>query len=109
MGVNKDVLLGCVVSERGREPDPEKIAVISELATPTNAKGIAKLLRHLGWYQELIPDFAKIAVRIIQLLWKDCRFESTEACQRTFEELRDKLSTYLVLRPPDWETLIYVM
>lgn len=37
LGVNKGVLLGYVVNEKEREPDPEKIAVIGGLATPTNA------------------------------------------------------------------------
>ena len=44
-----------------REPDPDKIAVIDWLATPTNATGIAQLLERVGWYRELIQDFAKIA------------------------------------------------
>ena len=48
LGVNKRVLLGCVVSSKGREPDPDKIIAISELASPTNSKGISKLLGHVG-------------------------------------------------------------
>ena len=102
LGVLRGVLTGYMVSEKGREPAPDKIAVIDGLATPTNSKGIAKLLGHVGWYRELIPDFAKIAVPITQLLKKDCRFVWTEDYQRTFEELRAKLSTYPVLRPLDW-------
>jgi hypothetical protein len=80
LGVNREVLLGYVISEKGRKLDPEKIEAISELATPTNTKGIAKLLGHVGWYRKLIPNFAKIAVSIIYLLKKDIRFEWTEAC-----------------------------
>ena len=90
------------MSEKGREPDQDKIAVIDGLATPTNAKVITKLLGHVGWYRELIPDFAKIAVPITQLFKKHCKFIWTEHCQRAFEELRARLSTYPVLRPPDW-------
>ena len=66
LGVQRGILLRYVVSEKGREPDPDKIALIDGLATPTTAKGIAKLLGHVGWYRELIPDFAKIAVPITQ-------------------------------------------
>ena len=102
------VPIGYVVSDKGREPDPDKIVIIDELATPTNAKGIVKLLGHVGWYKELIPDFAKIAIPITQVLRKDCRFEWSEDCQRAFEELRLKLSTYLVLRPPDWDKPFHV-
>ena len=78
LGVQRGVLLGYVVSEKGRKPDPDNIAVIDELKTPTNARGIAKLLSHVGWYRELIPDFVKIAVPITQLLKKDCKFVWTE-------------------------------
>ena len=100
--VQRGVLLGYVVSKRGREPDLDKIVVIDGLATPTNAKGIAKLLGHVGWYRELIPDFAKMAVPITPLLKNEYEFVWTKDCQRAFEELRAKLSTYPVLRPHDW-------
>ena len=96
------------MSEKGREPDPDKVAVIDGLATPTNAKEIAKLLGHVGWYRELISDFAKIAVPITQLHKKDIRFVWTDECQKTLEELRSKLRTYPVLRPPDWEKHFHV-
>ena len=84
------------------------IAVIDGLAAPTNAKGIAKLLGHVGWYRELISDFAKVAVLTTKLFEKDIRFVWTDTCQKTFEELRSKLSTYLVLRLPDWEKPFHV-
>ena len=72
--VQNEVLLGYIVSEKRREPDPYKVAIIDGLATPKNAKGIAKLLGHVGWYRELIPDFAKITVPITQLLKKNIKF-----------------------------------
>ena len=78
------------------------------MATPTNAKGKTKLLGHVGWYRELIPNFTTIAVSITELLKNDCRFEWTKAYQRVFEELRSKLSTCPVSRPPDWDKLFYV-
>ena len=78
------------------------------MATPTNANGIAKLLGHAVWYIELIPDFSRIAVPITQLRKKNIRFVWTDACQKAFEKLRSKLSTYSVLRPPDWEKSFHV-
>ena len=44
LGVQRGVLLGYVVSENGREPDSKRIAIINGLATPKNAKRIAKVL-----------------------------------------------------------------
>ena len=106
--LQKNVLLGYVVSGKGREPDPAKIAVIDELEAPTNAKGIAKLLGHVGWYRESIPSYAKIALPITHLLKEDVKFEWTKECQRAFSELKAKLSMYPVLVPPNWNIPFYV-
>ena len=59
--------------------------IFIDLLFKSNAKGIAKILGHMWWYRELIPNFSKIADRITQLLRKDCMFEWTEACQKAFE------------------------
>jgi hypothetical protein len=104
LGVNKIILLGYMVSKKGREPGLKKIAVMDGLATPTNVRGIAKLLGHVGWYR----NFSKTAVSITQLLRKNCTIEWTKTCQRAFKELRDKLNTYPVLRPPDWDKYFHV-
>ena len=48
LNVQNAVLLGYVVSEKGREPDFDEITMIDRLPTPTNAKEIAKLLGHVG-------------------------------------------------------------
>ena len=48
LGVQKGVLLGYVVSEKWREPEPEKIVVIDGFPTPTNARKMTKLLGHVG-------------------------------------------------------------
>jgi hypothetical protein len=49
LDVNRGVLSGYVVSERGREPDPDKIVLIDGLATPKNAKEIASLEARKWW------------------------------------------------------------
>lgn len=104
LGVQNRGLLDYVVSEKGRKLDPDKIAVINTLPL----KGIAKLLWYVGWYRELIHNYSKIDVFITQLFRKDCKFEWNEACKKTFEKLWDKLNTYPVLRPPDWDKPVYM-
>ena len=47
-----------------KKPDLEKMAMIDGLPTPTNAKGIAKLLGHVGWYREFISNYFKILILI---------------------------------------------
>ena len=49
------VLLGIVVSKEGREPDPEKIRVITELSPPVDVKEVQRTLGHIGWYRGVDP------------------------------------------------------
>jgi hypothetical protein len=82
LAVQKGVLLGYVVNERGREPDPEKIAIIDELEPPTKAKGIAKFLGHVGWYRELIPFYSKISLPITHLLKKTLNLSGRKSVKK---------------------------
>lgn len=108
LGVNRKVLLGYVFTEKGRILDPEKSAIIDQLATPINAKVIAKLLDHLGCNWKLILDFARLVIIIIQLLKKNCNFECTKACGRAFEEVKSKLISYPMLTSSIGTNLFHV-
>ncbi len=108
LAVVKGILLGYVVSKDGREPDPEKVAVIKNLAPPINVKGVERMLGHIGWYRELIPDYATRTVPITRLQRKLVKFEWTEECQTAFEWLKERLSAYPVLKPPNWEVPFHI-
>jgi len=53
LAVERGVLLGFIVSKEGREPDPEKVKVITNLPSLKDVKGIQRTLGHLGWYREV--------------------------------------------------------
>lgn len=108
LAVLKGITLGYVVSKNGREPDPEKVAVIKNLAAPENVKGVERLLGHIGWYRELIPDYATRTIPITRLQRKLVKFEWTEECEASFQWLKDRLSSYPVLRPPNWDIPFHV-
>jgi len=50
LAVVRGILLGYVVSKKGKEPDPDKVEVIVNLQPPTMVKQIQKVLGHIGWY-----------------------------------------------------------
>ena len=108
LAVYRGVLLRYVVSEKGREPDPEKVRVITELTPPTDVKGVQQTLGHMGCYWELIPDYATITLPISRLQQKAVKFEWTSECQQVFDTLKAKLSTFPILRPPDWELPFHI-
>ena len=92
--------MGHVVTAAGREPDPTKVEVIVNLQPPTNVKGVQRALGHIGWYREAIP--------ITKLLQKAVKFEWDSQCQEAFEVLKKDLSSYPVLRPPNWNLTFHV-
>jgi hypothetical protein len=50
-----------------------------------------------GYYQRFIEGFSKIAKLMTKLLQKDQDFDWTPTCERSFCELKRKLTTVLVL------------
>ena len=73
--VNKGIVLGHIISERGIEVDKAKVELISKLPSPTNVKTVRQFLGHAGFYRRFIRDFLKIAKSLYKLLEKDAKFE----------------------------------
>jgi len=54
-----------------------------------------------GYYRRFIEGFSKIAIPMAELLRKDKKFTWTESCEKSFQELKKRLTTALVLILPD--------
>ena len=50
-----------------------------------------------GYYRRFIEGFSKIARPMIELLRKDKKFTWIESCEKSFQELKKRLTTSLVL------------
>ncbi|XP_042038376.1 uncharacterized protein LOC121784279 [Salvia splendens] len=107
--VTEGIVLGHVVSSRGIEVDPAKVAVIAKLLYPTNQKEIRAFLRHTGFYRRFIKDFARIAQPLTRLLQNDLEFEFSDACKAAFQFLKDRLISSPIIRAPNWNHPFEVM
>ena len=58
--VNKGIVLGHKISERGIEVDKTKVDAIEKMPCPKDIKGIRSFLGHAGFYRRFIKDFYKI-------------------------------------------------
>jgi hypothetical protein len=56
-----------------------------------------------GYYQRFIEGFLKISKLMTELLEKDKKFEWTPTCEASFQELKKRLTTALILVMPDME------
>ena len=100
--VNQGIVLGHIISEKGIEVDKAKIDLISKLPSPTNVKIVIQFLGHAGFYRRFIMDFSKIAKPLYKLLEKNAKFIWDANCQKSFEEIKDYLTTAPVVRAPNW-------
>ncbi|KAL6330654.1 hypothetical protein AAG906_003265 [Vitis piasezkii] len=100
--VQKGIVLGHIISKNGIEVDKAKVELIVKLPPPTNVKGIRQFLGHAGFYRRFIKDFSKISKPLCELLVKDAKFVWDEKCQRSFEELKQFLTTAPIVEP-NWK------
>ena len=72
--VNKGIVLGHKISERGIEVDKAKVVAIEKMPCPKDIKDIRSFLGHAGFYRRFIKDFSKISRPLTNLLQKDVSF-----------------------------------
>ena len=92
--------LGHVVSKDGIKVDPKKIEAIQKWARPTTPTEIRSFLGLAGYYRRFVQDFSKIAAPLTRLTQKAVKFQWSEECERSFQKLKDCLTSAPVLVLP---------
>jgi hypothetical protein len=110
-GVQKGKILGCIVSAKGIDPNPEKLKAILNMEVPRNIKDVQKLTGRLASLNRFISKSAEKSFPIFQALKgpkKD--FTWGQEQQLAFEEIKKYLSnpTTLVTPNSDEELLLYI-
>jgi hypothetical protein len=77
--------------------DPCKIRDVLNSSPPKNVPEIRSFLGHARYYRRFIEGFSKIVKPLTTLLEKGKEFKWNEKCQSSFEELKKRLTTTLVL------------
>ena len=83
--------------------------LIVKLPSPTIVKGVRQFLGHAGFYRRFIKDFSKLSKCLCELLAKDAKFVWDERCQRSFDQLKQFLTTAPIVRAPNWQLPFEVM
>nr|CAN77278.1 hypothetical protein VITISV_015828 [Vitis vinifera] len=107
--VQQGIVLGHIISNRGIEVDKAKVELIVKLPSPTTLKEVRQFLGHTGFYRRFIKDFSKLSKPLCELLAKDVKFVWDERCQRSFDQLKQFLTTTPIVRAPNWQLPFEVM
>jgi ribonuclease HI len=99
--LEKISFLGHILTAEGVSVDPRKVETVSNWQQPTNVSEIRSFLGLAGYYRRFIEGFSRIARPITELLKKEKKFSWTESCERSFQELKKRLTTAPVLTLPD--------
>ena len=93
--------LGHTLSAGGVAVDPSKIETVQKWGQPLNLTDVRSFLGLAGYYRRFIENFSKIAKPMTNLLKKTKGFEWTPECEKSFQTLKEKLTTTPVLALPD--------
>jgi hypothetical protein len=90
-----------ILTAEGVAVDPGKVETVSNWQQPTNVSEIKSFLGLVGYYRRFIEGFSKIARPMTELLKKEKKFNWTESCEKSFQELKKRLTTAPALTLPD--------
>lgn len=93
--------LGHKVTAEGIKTDQAKVEKVLDFPQPTSCAEVRSFHGLASYYRKFIRNFAKISEPLRQLLKNGVTFKWTEACQRSFDELKQKLASAPVLMQPD--------
>ncbi|SMY27937.1 unnamed protein product [Zymoseptoria tritici ST99CH_1A5] len=125
--VHETKYLGLIIGREGIRMDPEKVAAVLAWETPTTVKDVQSFLGFANFYRRFVEKFSKVAVPLTALTRMEpldpnrdpdkklppsstryLPFEWNDACQRAFDDLKDRFTKALVLAyfTPGLETIL---
>ncbi|XP_019241427.1 PREDICTED: uncharacterized protein LOC109221396 [Nicotiana attenuata] len=99
-GLESVTFLGHLVSKEEIKVDPQNIAVLKNWPRPTTPTEIRSFLGLAGYYRKFVEGFSTLASPLTKLAQKVVKFQWSDACERSFQELKSRLITAPVLTLP---------
>ncbi|KAH0678966.1 hypothetical protein KY284_020051 [Solanum tuberosum] len=93
--------LGHIVSGDGIRVDTQKIEAVQNQPRPTSPSDFKSFLGLVGYYRRFIEVFSSISSPLTKLTQKTVKFQWFEACKKSFQELKKRLTSATVLTLPE--------
>jgi hypothetical protein len=98
--VPRGMLLGFIISERGIEDNPEKIAVVTNMGPIKDLKGVQRVMGCLATLSRFISRLGERGLPLYRLLRKTERFTWTPEAEEALGNLKALLTSAPILVPP---------
>ena len=95
--------LGHLVSPQGISPDPQKLEAVQSHKQPQNLRELRHFLGLTGFYRKFVQGYSHIARPLHCLTQKDVPFIWTDACETSFQTLKNALLSSPILAFPDFD------
>ena len=93
--------LGHIVSDEWIKVDTQKIEAVKYWPRPTTPTEVRSFLGLAGYYRRFVEGFSSLSAPLTKLTQKETKFQWTEACERSFQELKNRLTSAPVLTLPE--------
>jgi len=93
--------LGHVIFAQGIAVDSAKVEAVMKWESPKSATEIRSFVGLAGYYRRFIEGFFKIVAPLTQLTRKDQPLTWTDKCEKSFQELKRRLTSAPILVIPD--------
>ncbi|KAJ9675457.1 hypothetical protein PVL29_024401 [Vitis rotundifolia] len=100
LSITEISFLGHVVSNDGISVDPGKVDTVANWRRPSTVTEIRSFLGLAGSYRRFIEGFSKIALPLTKLTQKGVKFEWSDDCECSFQELKNRLVSAPILTIP---------
>ncbi|XP_070035048.1 uncharacterized protein [Nicotiana tomentosiformis] len=93
--------LGHVITGDGIKVDGQKTEAVMTWLRPLNPTEVRSFLGLAGYYRRFVEGVSSISAPLTKLTHKGAKFQWTETCEQSFQELKKRLTTAPVLTLPD--------
>ena len=90
-----------MISADGVSVDPQKIEAVVNLKPPKNVSEVRSFLGLAGYCRKFVEGFSRIAAPLTKLTRKDVKYDWVDACKKSCEDLKDRLTSAPVLALPN--------
>ena len=88
------------MTSEGIRVDSQKIEAVKQWPRPTSATDIRSFLGLAGYYRRFVEGFSSIASPLTKLTQKKVKFQWSDDCEKSFTELKTRLTTTPILTLP---------